>query len=53
MLEDYRFLFTVQYTWLTFGVLVAEGRGSHVTQPQGALTAAVHQHVAVVRVELC
>lgn len=38
---------------LTFGVFVAECRGSHVTEAQGALAAAVHKQVAVVRVELC
>lgn len=37
---------------LTFGVAVAERRGAHVAQPDGALAAAVHEHVAVVRVEL-
>lgn len=38
---------------LTFSVSVAERRGSHVTQAQRALAAAVHKQVAVVRVELC
>lgn len=38
---------------LTFGVSVTERRGSHVTEAQRALAAAVHKQVAVVRVELC
>lgn len=37
---------------LTFGVFVTESGGSHVTEAQGALAAAVHKQVAVVRVEL-
>lgn len=37
---------------LTFGVLVAEGGGAHVTQADGALAAAVDEGVALVRVEL-
>lgn len=41
------------HSMLTFGVSVAECGGSHVTEAQGALTAAVHKQVAVVRVELC
>lgn len=40
-------------TRLTFGVPVAEGRGSHVTEAQGPLAAAVHEQVAVLRVKLC
>lgn len=31
---------------------VAQGRGAHVTQPDGPLAAAVHKHVALVGVEL-
>lgn len=38
---------------LTFGVSVTERRGSHVAQAQGALAAAVHKQVAVVRMKLC
>lgn len=41
------------HNMLTFGVSVAECGGSHVTEAQGALAAAVHKQVAVVRVELC
>lgn len=37
---------------LTLGVAVAEGSGAHVAQADGALAAAVHEGVAVVRVEL-
>lgn len=37
---------------LTFGVSVTEGGGSHVTEAQGALAAAVHEQVAVMGVEL-
>lgn len=38
---------------LTLGVAVAEGRGAHIAQPDGAFAAAVHEGVAVVGVELC
>lgn len=38
---------------LTFGVSVAERGGSHITEAQRALAAAVHKQVAVVGVELC
>lgn len=41
------------YNVLTFGVFVTERRGSHVTEAQGSLAAAVHKQVAVMRVELC
>lgn len=41
------------HNMLTFGVFVTECGGSHVTEAQGALAAAVHKQVAVVRVELC
>lgn len=37
---------------LTLGVLVAQGSCPHVTEPQGALAAAVDKEVAVVRMEL-
>lgn len=37
---------------LTFGVLVAQGGRPHVAEAQAALAAAVHEQVAVVRVEL-
>ena len=37
----------------TLRVLVAEGGGPHVTQPDGALAAAVDEGVALVGVELC
>lgn len=37
---------------LTLGVLVAQGSCPHVTEPQGALAAAVDEEVAVVRMEL-
>lgn len=40
-------------TTLTFCVPVTEGRGSHVTEAQGPLAAAVHKQVAVLRVKLC
>lgn len=41
------------YDALTFAVFVTEGGGSHVTEAQGALAAAVHKQVAVLRVVLC
>lgn len=34
-------------------MFVAESRGSHVTEAQRSLAAAIHEQVAVVRVELC
>lgn len=37
---------------LTLGVLVTQGSCPHVTEPQGALAAAVDEEVAVVRMEL-
>lgn len=37
---------------LTFGVFVAEGGGAHVAHADGAFAAAVHEGVALVRVEL-
>lgn len=37
---------------LTLGVLVAEGCRAHVTQPHCALTAAVDENIALVRVAL-
>lgn len=51
--EDSRHSVTaVSRIMLTFGVFVTECGGSHVTQTQGALAAAVHEQVAVMRVEL-
>lgn len=41
-----------QQAALTLRVSVAQGRGAHVAQPDGPLAAAVHKHVALVRVEL-
>ena len=38
---------------LTFGMFVTECGGSHITEAQGALAAAVHKQMAVVRVKLC
>lgn len=37
---------------LTLGVPVAQGGGAHVAQADGALAAAVHEHVALVWVQL-
>lgn len=37
---------------LTLGMPVTQGRGAHVTQPDGSLAAAVDEHIALVWVEL-